>query len=288
MATYIFTDPNTDMSVAANWTGGVEPAASDVGQVHTGSQAITVGPDNDLNGLDFGPNFRGSFAGTVQVSGSTSPNAVPTLFVNSASSYMNFTAGAAGVDRAEIAPLSGEVRLVSGTFVTVLLFRGTLYVEGAATVTTIYNLGGTLTLATGAGTSTTLHHKAGLSIVKRNLTTANCDGGELRMVDNSEITTLNLNGGTFYFNSIKAGADPTAVTLGTATISGAGASFMIAGARANPVATSVVVNAVPKYFQTRSGSVRLTAAITNNVNATQESDPAGGGGGGVFLGVTGW
>ena len=277
MAEFFVVDGSVDLSLAASYRGGTGPSAGDKIHILGGSQTITVGPAVNLNAMFFGPNFRGNFSGTVECSSGTTP----VLRVNAAGGYYNITAGALAITTIEAAQRSGELRVVSGTTTNLKAYSGTTYVDGAAVVTTIYNFGGTVNALAGAGTTTTFNSSAGVSNCRRTITTVNADGSTFfSQLDNAVITTANVGGSaTYRHNAVSSGTNPLTSTLTTLNLAGR-FRFLVAGALANPIATTVNVNS-RGYFQTRSGSVTLAyTTLNNNADATMVSEPSGGSGSG--------
>ena len=283
MATVVLNAGATDMTVAGNYTGGVGPSAGDVVQIREGSQTITVGPSVNLNMLEVGPNFRGAMNATVSCASGTTP----TIKLGGNTSSIVLTAGASNVTTIECAQLAGEVHLQGGTFTNAKFYRGRNYVEGAATATTAFNFGADTTLYSGAGATTTLHNMAGLTRSKRALTTATIGGRSTLIVnDSGTIATANVTGDAAL---VLQATDPTAPTNVTCTSVNLydRATLTPNGALASMTITNLTIFGAETKPILRSGPVKITATnTTNHPDIGTFSDPAGGGGG-VFLGVTG-
>jgi len=165
--------------------------------------------------------------------------------------------GATGIANIIASPQGGALNIASGTVTNLFVTGGQVSIAGAATVTNIYNYGGTVITYSGAGSTTLLESTAGSTTSYRNMTTVNCHGSaQVVTAGTSTYTTVGITGGIF--NSRSSGT-MTTVNLKTGVLTPAGNTN-------TPTITNLNVFGTPQttqYFQQVGAGAFNVTTLTN-------------------------
>ena len=228
-----------DINVAANWSLGTVPTATeDLYFDSTSTQAVT-GSLSALSGINLGSVTIDGATYAIGTSAGYLELQTDELYVRSATNAVwldmgSTTACNIAVDSASNLNIIGDTvnhtldmnngtvkiavpRTDSALIQTINKRGGTLTIGEDVTLTTVNNDAGTLTLNSGG---TTLNMLSGTVTTKGTgtWTTINCDGGTLYPNSNGTITTLNIDEG----GSVNASRSVEARTITTLNLDGAG------------------------------------------------------------------
>ena len=262
----------TDLDLDASWVGGAKPSAGDTGYLNSGTATITNGLTGDLlNRFVIGSGFRGKF-GTPSspVAMRVANGSAPKMEIEGGT-FVNVSAHTTGGITTLVINAPGIPVYLNGTgtFATVKAKTGQVEIGAGAVVTTLINMGATITIQDNATAITLLVAAAGRAVSKRAVTTWTQGGTAQGLIlEDEAITTLNIDGSSL-FNHQSTGTIGTMNKYGQATYTPAGALRDTIVTTINNYGTGRLVG--------QSKQIRLTYSTLNDFSegGTSVDDSAG-------------